>query len=470
MIPAGVGWIRLYMLAQPFPPGPSTLRAMRGLRNLGGGGDLASVPRFFASMAADFPGIAHWKLLRNHFFFLDDPALVEDVLVTNSRDYMKGRGIQRLKRLLGEGLLTSEAPLHLRQRRMLQPAFHKSRINGYGDRMVRATRAHIAGWSDGAELAVDHEMTGLTLGIAADTLFSANMSADAPAVRAALGEAMLSFPASMSAYGELLDLLPILPITRRFNAAREQLDAIIYGIIAERRAAGVTHDDLLQMLIDARDEEASSMSDELVRDEAMTIFLAGHETTANALAWTLVLLAQNPAAEAQLHAELDRVLDGRAPAAADLPHLAYTHGVFSEALRLYPPAWVIGRRAVRETHIGPWTIPKGGVVIASQLITHRNPRLWPQAEAFRPERWSDAESAGRPKFAYFPFGGGPRRCIGEPFAWMEGVLVLAALAQSWRFSLTGAVPVTAPTVTLRPKSAIRMRAERRTRAGTPAAR
>ncbi|GAC1583462.1 MAG: cytochrome P450 [Candidatus Velthaea sp.] len=456
----GPGGMQRAKREQHFPPGPSAFRAMRGLRNLGGG-DLSSVPRFFAQIAHEFDGIAHWKLLRNHFYFLDDPALIDELLVAKSRDFMKGRGIQRLKRLLGEGLLTSEAPLHLRQRRMLQPAFHKTRIAGYGARMVDATLAHMHNWRDGEAFAIDAQMTSLTLTIAADTLFGANLQADAQTVRDALGAAMHAFPASMSAYGELLDRLPMLPVTRRFNSARAQLDRVIYGIIAARRAAGGEHDDLLQMLLDARDDESSTMSDELVRDEALTIFLAGHETTANALAWTWLLLAQHPAAEAAVHAELETVLGGRGPCADDLPGLRYTHDVFAEAMRLYPPAWVIGRRAIRETSLGPWTIPCGGVVIASELVTHRNSRWWPQADAFRPERWSDGESAGRPKFAYFPFGGGPRRCIGEPFAWMEGVLVLATVAQQWRFRLTGPVPEKQPLVTLRPKSAIAVRAERR---------
>jgi cytochrome P450 len=449
------------MPAHQFPPGPSTFTAMRNLRSLTGGGDLSAIPVYLASLSARYGPVAHWRMGRRHFFFVDDPALIEETLVTKARDYMKGRGIQRLKPLLGNGLLTSEQPLHLRQRRMMQPAFHKDRIAGYGARMVGLTQAHIARWQDDATFAIDAEMTRLTLGIAAETLFSANVDAQASTVRDALRDVIEAFPASMSMYGELLDHFAFLPVTRRSRAARAKLDAVVYGIIEERRhAPHDAHDDLLDMLLAARDDADGGMDDVQVRDEAMTIFLAGHETTANALAWAWCLLAQHPDVETLLAAELERVLYGRVPSADDLPNLPYTRDVFAEAMRLYPPAWALGRRAVADTTLGPWKIPAGSIVIASELVTHRNPRYWNEPDAFRPERWP-AEAATLPRFAYFPFGGGNRRCIGESFAWMEGILVLATIAQTWRFRLIGEVPAIQPLVTLRPRTPIRVRAERR---------
>jgi cytochrome P450 len=449
------------MLDGRLPPGPAMFTAMRNLRSLTGGGDLSSIPPYLASLSAQYGPITHWRIGRRKFFYLDDAALIEEALVTKARDYMKGRGIQRLKPLLGNGLLTSEQPLHLRQRRMMQPAFHKDRIAGYGDRMVSLTQAHIASWRDGDALAIDAEMTRLTLGIAAETLFSANVDSHAATVRDALRDVLEAFPASMSLYGELLDHFAFLPVTRRSRAARAKLDSVVYGIIEERRRSNETHDDLLDMLLTARDDADSGMDDEQVRDEAMTIFLAGHETTANALAWTWCLLAQHPEIEARLEAEVDDVLaGGRAATAADLPRLAYAHAVFSEAMRLYPPAWALGRRALSDTTLGDWDVPAGSIVIASQLVTHRNPRYWRDPQAFRPERWHE-EAATLPRFAYFPFGGGNRRCIGESFAWMEGVLLVATIARAWRFRLTSPVPPVQPLVTLRPRNPIRVAATRR---------
>jgi cytochrome P450 len=454
------------MSARRFPPGPSTFEAMRGLRDTSGGRDLSALPVFFAHLARRYGGIAHWTLLGRHFFFLDDPDLIEEALVLRARDYKKGRAIERLKRLVGDGLLSSEEPLHLRQRRMIQPAFHKDRIAAYGRQMVAAAHEQIAGWRTGATLEIDAEMTRLTLTVAARTLFSSNVGDKTETIRAALTTALRAFPASMSRWSELLDALPFLPATRRFAHARAQLDAVIYDLIADRRrVADEAPDDLLGMLLAARDGGAA-MDDEQVRDEAMTLFLAGHETTANALAWTWYLLGRHPAAAQRLRAEVDAVLAGRPPCAEDLPRLAFTRDVFAETLRLYPPAWAIGRRALRDTTAGEYRVPRGSVLIASQLVTQRNPRYWTDPEAFVPERWS--ASAPAPRYAYFPFGGGNRRCIGESFAWMEGVLVIAAIAQLVTFEAVDQAPVEVePLVTLRPRSAVRVRVA--ARAAQPAA-
>ncbi len=411
---------------------------------------------FFERLAKLGP-LSTWRIGSRPFYFVNDPELVEEMLVTRGRDYIKSRGIQRLKRLLGNGLLGSEAPLHLRQRRMMQPAFHRERIAKYGAAMVQSAHDARSQWRTGEPIAIDAEMMTLTLRIAAETLFTTNVAADAQEVQAALSQAMHTFPASMTLYGGLLDALPFHPATRRFTDARARLDAVVYRMIDARRTADEPGDDLLAMLLAARDDDDAPMSDEQVRDEAMTIFLAGHETTANALAWTWLLLAEHPAIEASLHAEIARVLGDRLPTAADVPALTFTRDVVAEAMRLYPPAWVIGRRAIRETSVGRWTIPAGAIMIASQYVMHRDPALWGDPLAFRPERWQ-AEARALPKFAYFPFGGGNRLCIGEPFAWMEAVLVVATIAQRWRFERVDRTPIPLdPLVTLRPKVPIRLR-------------
>lgn len=446
----------------PFPPGPGPLATLEFIVNTARVDGFGKFITFFLDLAALGP-ISSWRIGRRRLYFLNDPALIEEALVTRGRDYVKSRGIKRLRRLLGDGLLSSEDPLHLHQRRMMQPAFHRERIAKYGAAMVRATQDQSSAWHAGEAFEMDAAMVRLTLGIAAETLFTTNVAAESDDVRAALTEAMRSFPASMTLYGELLDHLPFYPTTRHFTAGRARLDAVVYGMIAARRASADPGDDLLGMLLGARDDDGAPMSDEQIRDEAMTIFLAGHETTANALAWTWLLLAEHPAIEARLHDELARVLGDRPPAAGNVAALGYTRDVVAEAMRLYPPAWVIGRRATRETTLGTWTIPAGSIVIASQYVMHRDPALWVDPLVFRPERWA-AEARALPKFAYFPFGGGSRVCIGESFAWMEAVLILATIAQRWRFERVDHDPIPLdPLVTLRPKRPIRLRPVPQTR-------
>jgi cytochrome P450 len=420
---------------------------------------MARIPRFFAATAERYGPLASLRIGPRRFYFANDPALIEAVLVTNARSYVKGRGVQRLERLLGRGLLTSNGALHLRQRRLVQPAFHRDRVTRYAEAMIARAERFAATLTDGATVSIDRAMYRLTLGIAAETLFGADVDAEADAIGAALDEAMESFPIAISPIGELLDHLPMVPVVRRFRAARAQLDAIVYRLIAERRARtgtpGDNDGDVLAMLLAANEDDAQ-MSNEQIRDEAMTIFLAGHETTANALAWTFWLLAQHPAVSERLAAELDAVLGDRPLRATDMPDLRFARDVVAEGMRLYPPAWIVGRRAIEPTPLGDYTVPRDGIVIAAQLVMHRNPLYWREPDAFRPERWSNGETDALPRFAYFPFGGGNRVCIGENFAWTEAVLVLAAIARRVRFrpapGLTD-VPMQ-PLVTLRPETAI----------------
>ena len=447
------------MPSRTYPPGPKG--ALPGLPFLSFTRDPLG---FLTGVAREYGDVVYFGGVSQDFYLLNHPDYIKDVLVTHHASFMKGRGLQRAKRLLGEGLLTSEPPLHRRQRRLAQPAFHKQRINAYASLMVDyALRLERERWRDGRTLDVAQEMMHLTLAVVGRTLFGTETEAEAEEVREALSASMASFARFMMPFAEFFSRLP-LPANRRFTESRARLDRVIYRIIEERRASGEDRGDLLTMLLKAQDEEGdgTGMSDEQLRDEAMTIFLAGHETTANALAWTWFLLSQHPEAEARLHKELEEVLSGRPPTAEDLPRLRYTEMVFAEAMRLYPPAWILGRRALEDYEVGGYTIPRNALVILSPYVMHRDPRYFPDPERFDPERWTPEAKAARPQFSYFPFGGGPRRCIGEGFAWMEGVLVIAALAQSWRLRLVPGQRVEPqPVVTLRPRRGVQMTPERR---------
>jgi cytochrome P450 len=437
-----------------FPPGPGTVEAFRGMLPARG---MTGFPVFFRNAIDRYGPIASSRIGLQRFYYVNDPAAIEELLVTGGRSFVKGRGTQRLERLLGRGLLTSNGAFHLRQRRLVQPAFHHERIAGYATTMVARAEAFAAGLEPGRTIEIDGAMSRLTLGIAAETLFGADMDREADTIGRALHAAMLSFPISLTPIGELLDHLPMVPIVRRFLAARAELDAIVYRLIDERRAGATERADVLGMLLAAADTEGG-MDREQIRDETMTIFLAGHETTARALTWTWWCLAQHPAIAGRLRAEVSEVLGERTPVMDDVPRLRFTRDVIAESMRLYPPAWVVGRRAVEPVRLGPWTVPSGAIVLASQWVMHRDPRFWNEPEAFRPERWSNGENDAVPKFAYFPFGGGTRVCIGEAFAWTELVLVLATIARRARFeaapALTSLTPQ--PSVTLRPATPVPM--------------
>ncbi|HKS26895.1 MAG TPA: cytochrome P450 [Pyrinomonadaceae bacterium] len=440
------------------PPGPRSF--IPGLQLLAFSRDPLE---FLTGVARRYGDVARFTNGTQDYVVLNHPDYIRDVLVTHNANFMKGRGLQRAKRLLGEGLLTSEPPLHRRQRRLAQPAFHRQRIASYASMMVDYTlRMERERWHDGQQLDIAQEMMHLTLAIVGKTLFDTETEAEAEKVREALTATMESFTRFMLPFAELLDKLP-LPATRRFEQARARLDAIIYRMINERRLSNEDRGDLLSMLIMAQDEEGTGgMTDEQLRDEAMTIFLAGHETTANALTWTWYLLSQHPEIEAKLHAEVDAALGDRPPAVEDMPNLRYTEMVLAEAMRLYPPAWILGRRALKDYQAGGFHIPAGSIVVLSPYVMHRDPRYYPEPERFDPERWTMEAKEARPQFSYFPFGGGPRRCIGEGFAWMEGVLVIAALARHWRMRLVPGHPVEMwPMVTLRPRHGMRMTLERR---------
>ncbi len=413
---------------------------------------------FFSNLAKTYGDVAHVHMAGEHVYLVGDPKAIRDILVTHQHQFMKGRGLARAKRLLGEGLLTSEGQVHVRQRRLIQPAFHRDRIAAYATVMTEYADRLRARWTDGSTIDASQHMMRLTLGIVGKTLFDADVEEKAPEVGAALTDVMESFWMMMLPFADLLERLPI-PALRKSRRARARLDAIIYGMIAERRTSRRDHGDLLSMLLLAQDEEAggAGMTDIQVRDEAMTIFLAGHETTANALSWTWYLLSENPDVEAKFHAEIDRVLGGRIPTVADIASLQYVERVVTESMRLYPPAWIIGRRALEDYSIGEFAVPARSIVVASPYLVQRDARFFPDPEGFLPDRWTPEFKTALPPFAYFPFGGGARRCIGESFAWMELVLVTAAIGQRWRLRLVPGHPVVPqPVITLRLKHGLRM--------------
>jgi len=409
---------------------------------------------FFTDTQRTYGDFAGFSFGPQQVYLVSHPAWIEDVLVNSAKKFTKGVALQRAKRLLGEGLLTSEGQAHLRQRRTIQPMFHREKVQGFAAAMVK----HAVRWRDSVSanstIDVTSEMAALTLAIVGETLFSSNVQGDTDDVREALTAAVQSFGIAFLPGIEYLEKLP-LPMFVRVRKARERLDKVIHRVIAERRGESkdspLQQGDLVSMLLAARDPEnptEAGMSDQQIRDEAMTIFLAGHETTANAMAWTWHLLGTSPNVERKLHEELARVLEGHTPSVDDVPRLEYTRAVIAESMRLYPPAWTMGRRAIQAHTIDGHVIEPGALVILSQWIAHRDPRWWPSADRFNPDRW--AERHHRPKYAYFPFGGGSRICIGESFAWTEAILLLATIAQRWRF-IGGAAPATEPRITLRPK-------------------
>src|SRR5215207_7801121 len=441
------------------PPGPR--RRLPALNALSLGRNPLT---FLRKLRDDYGDIARVPLGTETVYLFSHPDLVRDVLVTNHRNFHKGRGLERAKMLLGEGLLTSEGEFHLRQRRLAQPAFHRQRVAAYGATMATYAASRRDRWRAGATIDAHQEMMALTLAIVGKTLFDADVEHEAGEIGEVLATTFESFNFGFFLpFGELLERLP-LPATLRFRKARARLDATIYRLIDERRRTGGDRGDLLSMLLLAQDTEGDGggMTDLQLRDEAMTLFLAGHEATANAMTWTWYLLSQHPDVEARVHAEIDTALGVRLPAADDLPLLPYTRMVLAESMRLYPPAWIVGRRALGPFEANGYTIPARSIVLLSQYTMHRDARWFPDPERFDPERFTPERQAERPKFTYFPFGGGPRVCIGEQFAWMEGIILLATIAQRWRLRLVPGHPVALqPIITLRPKHGMRMVVEAR---------
>ena len=419
---------------------------------------------FYTRCAREYGDIAAFRFGPRRAVLLSHPDYIEQVLVTANRRFIKHFALRRSRLLLGNGLLTSEGDFWRRQRRLAQPAFHRNRVAAYGDLMVAYGERMLSTWQDGETRDIHADMMSTTLDIVAKVLFNADVADKAREVGTAMEVVQASFLARLN--NLLLLLLPEsvpAPSTLRLRGAVHQLEKIIYPIIQQRRASGDDPGDLLTMLLQVRDEDdGSRMTDQQLRDEVLTLFIAGHETTAIALSWTWYLLAQHPEVEAQLVAELQSVLAGRSPTVADLPALKYTEMVVLESMRLYPPAWLIGREAIEEYEIGSYRIPAGGTVLMSQWVVHRDPRFFDAPETFNPDRWADDLAKRLPRFAYFPFGGGPRLCIGNTFAQMEAILLLATVAQRYHLALVPDHPVAPqPSITLRPKDGIKVVVTRR---------
>lgn len=437
---------------------------------------LGLAPRFDVMATLAKGPLCFTRLLGKRIYFVNDAQYVKRILLDNVANYPKSVTYRNnLRPFLGDGLLISEGDFWKRQRRLAQPAFHLRRLKVLAAAMAEAATRMSAGWRHGEVMDVMAAMNAVTMEIVAKTLFGANVSSDIGEVAEAMtGLQEATGRVRLTAFFDLPEFL-VRPRGLRFTRAVATLDRIVNRIIADRRASGrgdtAARDDLLSMLLEARDEETGEgMTDRQLRDELVTLFLAGHETTAISLAWTFHLLAQNPDAEAKLHAEVDKVLGTgfaarAAPAFEDLERLPYARMVAEEALRLYPPAYVFSRRAAGDDQLGPWRMPKGAHIVISPYALHRRPDYWPEPEAFRPERFAPDVSnvpADRPKHAYLPFGGGPRICIGNSFAMMEHAIVLAAAARRWRLeSIPGHEVRTEPRITLRPRGGLPMRVLRR---------
>jgi len=413
---------------------------------------------FLEHMAKQYGDISYFKYLGRKCYVINRPDLIRDVLVTHNSNFLKARALERTKILLGNGILTSEKDFHLRHRRMIQPVFHKERIASFAQSMTEYANRHSCNWKDGKVIDMHKEMMNLTLAIVAKTLFNTDVESEADVVGESFTELMNQFPGLLMPYSELLDNMP-LPSVIRFNKAKKKLDNLIFNMIGERRESSMGSFDLLSMLIETRDEESKGevMSDQQVRDEAMTLLLAGHETTAVALTWTWYLLSQNPSVENKLHSELREVLNNRLPEFSDYENLTYTRMILTESMRIFPPVWAITRRVINHYKIDNYLVPSDSTIFMSQYVIQNDPRFFPEPGIFNPERWTHENVKEREKFTYFPFGGGPRLCIGEPFAWLEVVMVLATLASRWKARLVPKHKVELlPLITLRPKYGMKM--------------
>jgi cytochrome P450 len=430
-------------------------------------GNLAELRRdtldVFTRCAREYGDVAGIRFGLTRALVLSHPRLIEEVLVTNARNFTKHFGVRLLRGWFGNGLLTSEGEFWLRQRRLIQPAFGRERVPAYAAVMVELAERLAAAWRDGETRDVYADMTRLALEIIARAMFGADLGEQAVAVGEAVAVLADGVVERLNSLFRLPQVVPT-PANLRRGRAAVRLDAVLYDIIRRRRASKEAGDDLLGTLIRACDEDdGSRMTDQQLRDEAFTLFVAGHDTTALTLTWGLYLLARHPEAARALEAELDDVLGDRAPGAEDLPRLRYADAVVREVMRLYPSAYAIGRQAIAACDVGGYPVPAGGTVLMSQWAVHRDPRWYDEPERFWPERWADGLERRLPKCAYFPFGGGPRVCIGNHFALMEAVLVLASVARHWRVSVpAGEAPVRPrPQITLRPAGPVRLTLHRR---------
>lgn len=461
-----------------YPPGPTSLLPNKLLREF-----IHNPTETLMAITNKYGDIAHFKFARQHVYLLNNPDFIEDVLVKNHKNFKKSRGLQVSKRLLGEGLVTSEGEYHDRQRRIIQPAFLPNLVKKYGEIVTAYSVNMCRDWKDEEKLDIHKSMINLTSAIISKTVLGSDIKSTEGSQ---VGDDLLTcaeyFNRLLMPFGELIEKIPILPINKGFQQAKKRLDSIVFTMIKEHRdnsAKETSKSDLLYTLLDAQDSEAGikRMTDTQLRDEVMTIFLAGHETTANALTWTFYLLSEYPSVEAKLYEELKSVLGSsnandskhdvsslelRIPTVEDIPNLEYTEKIVRESMRLYPPAWTLGRQAINDYNLGDYMIPAKSIILMSQYVMHRNPKYFPEPDLFYPERWTRETRIQLPRFSYFPFGGGIRGCIGEAFAWMEGILIVATVCRRWRmFHEPNHKVELKPLITLRPKYGMKMQLEQK---------
>jgi cytochrome P450 len=418
---------------------------------------------FLTRCAREHGDVARFRIADTPVYLISDPELVDEVLRSHGTRVIKDKFTRLICPIVGQGLVTSEGEFWKRQRKLTMPAFQHQAIERYGREMVDLSRRVRDSWKDGEEVAVHDAMMGLTLAIVAKTLFGAEVSAESHDVGTAL-EIVMEHHLSVLRWFPLFDHLPTRG-NRMYREALRRIDEVMYGIIARRRAQKDDPGDLLGRFLAATDDEGAGMTDLQLRDECVTLFLAGHETTALTLSFAFYLLAENPEVDARLSAELNQVLDGRPPSANDMGRLPYTEAVVRESMRLYPPAWVIGRETTEDLELGGYRLKTGSTLFLSQWVVHRDPRFWDEPERFRPERWENELARRLPRGVYFPFGGGPRVCIGNHFAMLEAVLLLATLCQEHRLTRpAGQALELAPSITLRPRGGLPMKVERRPKA------
>ena len=466
-----------------FPPGPTYKMPGKLLRQF-----IHDPINTLSTIAREYGDISYFKLGPEHVYLINNPDYIEKVLIYDHRNFKKGKRLQTAKTILGEGLVTSEGDFHNRQRRLIQPIFHPKQIMTYSNIMTDYAVRVRNRWNDGAIVDISEEMMRLTLGIICKSVLNYDVESEAQEVGKALTTVRKYSKRLQSPIGHVLDKIPILPAPRRAREARKELDSLVYGLISDRRQQEESDndkrydDDLLSRLMQAQESNIADhvghndvpststsnekMSDKQVRDEVMTIFIAGHETTSNALTWTFYLLSQYPDVERKLHDELELVLGNnssnnagnRIPTADDIPKLQYTERVLRESMRLYPPVWTMGRYVENDYSVGEYTIPAGSSILMSQYVMHHDPRYYEKPEEFNPNRWTDDFNAHLPRFSYFPFGGGIRGCIGESFAWMEGILIIATIAQEWSMRLVPSQRIKLdPAITLRSRYGMKMK-------------
>ena len=470
-----------------YPPGPSSRLPLKLFFDF-----LRDPLTVLQHLSKEYGDISHFKFGKQHIYLVNNPDYIKDVLVNYDNNFIKSRGLQLAKRVLGEGLLTSEGELHRRQRQLIQPVFHPDEIPNYANIMTDYTLDISRQWHDQATIDIHKEFMRMTLAIVSKTFFNVSIEGlETKEIDQCVTTIIEHFNHARMPFAGIIEKVP-LPSNMRFHHAKKHLDKMIYRIIDnhvnshdndynKQQGRSYPPKDLLSLLMRGQVDGHTSASEnnravnksnkkihniirtdrQQLRDNVMTIFLAGHETVANALTWTFYLLSQNPKEEKSLHDEVDSVLndnDRTVPTAKDISKLEYTQRVFAESMRLYPPAWAIGRQAIKDCNIGDYVIPAGSSILMSQYLMHHDPRYFPESERFDPERWNSQEKAKRPRFSYFPFGGGTRSCIGETFAWMEGILVIATIARRWKMRMMpGHSIILQPLVTLRPKYGMQMR-------------